>query len=151
MAIRGLRSICTRFQAPSLLDTRWLSIHVLECALCVLYCVTLLWVSFPLVRHSRAGGYPAPRHSRAGGNPVFTCTPLDSRLRRNDVLAWLMGLAWLMRPSRKPLSLHRCVPFSKAIRDELGMQPAAANVLHTWNQRPLWREVLGDGFCTVFD
>ena len=45
-------------------------------------------VSFPLVRHSRAGG-----------KPVITRTPLDSRLRGNDLLAWLMGLAWLMRPS----------------------------------------------------
>jgi len=26
-------------------------------------------------------------------------------------LAWPMGLAWLMRPSRKPLSLQRCVPY----------------------------------------
>ena len=40
-------------------------------------------MAFP--RHSRAGGNPAPRHSRAGGNPVITRTPLDSRLRGNDL------------------------------------------------------------------
>ncbi|MEI7462173.1 MAG: hypothetical protein WCK15_22495, partial [Pirellula sp.] len=40
---------------------------------------------------------------------------LDSRLRGNDVLVWLMGLAWLMRQSRKPLSLQRCVPFIYAL------------------------------------
>ena len=51
--------------------------------------------------------FPLVRHSRAGGNPVITRTPLDSRLRGNDVLAWLMGLAWLIRPSRKPLSRQR--------------------------------------------
>jgi len=56
-----------------------------------------LRMSFPLVRHSRAGGNPAllqamrasfDRHSRAGGNPVITRTPLDSRLRGND---WCTG------------------------------------------------------------
>jgi hypothetical protein len=29
---------------------------------------------------------PLVRHSRAGGNPVITRTPLDSRLRGNDLL-----------------------------------------------------------------
>jgi len=49
---------------------------------------------------------PLVRHSRAGGNPVITRTPLDSRLRGNDLLvdsrlrgndllAWSMGAtAW---------------------------------------------------------
>ena len=32
------------------------------------------------------------RHSRVGGNPVITRTPLDSRLRGNDLLAFLA--AW---------------------------------------------------------
>ncbi len=40
-------------------------------------------------RHSRVGGNPTPRHSRAGGNPVISRTPLESRLRGNDLLAWL--------------------------------------------------------------
>ena len=35
--------------------------------------------------------FPLVRHSRAGGNPVITRTPLDSRLRGNDLLAWLKG------------------------------------------------------------
>jgi|GEM_PF-2420200 len=30
--------------------------------------------------------FPLVRHSRAGGNPVITRTPLDSRLRGNDLL-----------------------------------------------------------------
>ena len=30
-------------------------------------------------------------HSRVGGNPVISRTPLDSRLRGNDLCAWLMG------------------------------------------------------------
>ncbi len=34
-----------------------------------------------LVRHSRN----LVRHSRVGGNPVITRTPLDSRLRGNDL------------------------------------------------------------------
>ena len=36
--------------------------------------------------------FPLVRHSRAGGNPVITRTPLDSRLRGNDLL-WIPAFA----------------------------------------------------------